>query len=116
MPAPWPSDFDSASVVCALLTLLSAALVGRAVRAGDDLVAVSLLGVQTLYLFGAAVPRIHERVPHYRRSGAILLGGFGGVALLAGSSSDLPTLYVCLGICAAVDLYVERRSTALRGE
>ncbi|WP_135302932.1 hypothetical protein [Haloarcula amylovorans] len=116
MPTSWPSTLDSSSAVCALLTLLSAALVGRAIREGSDPVVVFLLGVQTLYLFGAAAPRIRERVPLYRRVGAILLGVLGGIALLVGSSSDLPILYVCLGLCAAVDRYLERRGTVLFGK
>jgi hypothetical protein len=59
----------------------------------------------SLYLLGAAIPAVDERVPEYKRKGAIALGGIGALAAIAGTPSALPFLFVLAGIAALLGLF-----------
>jgi len=65
----------------------------------------ALFATFSLYLGGAATPVIRDNVTHYKRTGAVALGGVGIVAILTGISSGLPYLFIIGAIAAMFDLF-----------
>ncbi|MBX0323366.1 hypothetical protein EGH21_10030 [Halomicroarcula sp. F13] len=99
------TDLDAERVLFAVGGVLCGALTALVVVGGGDPVRAVLFGSFTLYLLGAAVPQVHERVPEYKRTAAIALGGVGALAALTGTSSLLPLLFVMGGVAALLGLW-----------
>jgi len=89
--------FGVGAVVTGAMTLL-------VFYAGDETQG-ALFGAFSLYLGGAATPAIRDNVTDYRRTGAIVLGGFGIAAIVLGVQSPLPMLFVIGGIAAIMNLF-----------
>ena len=89
--------FGLGAVVAGALTVL-------VIANGGEPIQVVLFGAFALYLLGAALPQIHERVPEYRRTGGMALGGVGAIGFLVGTSSLLPMLFVIGGLAAFLRL------------
>jgi len=98
------SDISLERALFALGAIISGALTAVVVVSGADPVQSVLFGAFTLYLLGAAVPQIHDRVPEYRRTAGMALGGVGALAFLIGTSSLLPILFVMGGVAAYLRL------------
>jgi len=94
------SDIGLEQALYALGAIMSSALTVLLFVSGGELVQGMLFGAFALYLLGAAVPTIHDRVPEYKRTGLIALGGVGVLAFVVGTSSVLPTLFVIGGVAA----------------
>lgn len=105
---------DSASVVSGMDTenwlfagsgVAVAALTALAVLSDADPVQVVMFGAFSLYLLGGASPAIDDRVPEYKRKGAIALGAVGVLGYLAGTQSALPLLFVLGGGMALLNVF-----------
>lgn len=94
------SDIGLEQALFALGAVISGALTVLLIAVGGELVQGVLFGTFALYLLGAALPSIHDRVPEYNRMGLIALGGVGALAFLLGTRSVLPTLFVIGGVAA----------------
>jgi len=99
------SDVDLEQALFAIGAVLSGALTVLAYNTGDDIGQQFLFLAFTTYLAGAALPAARERVPEYKRTGAIALGGVGAVTYFAGTSSALPLLFVIGGVAAYLRLF-----------
>lgn len=84
--------------------VLAAALTLLVILNSDDVVQRFLFLCFTAYLLGAAVPAVYERVPNYRRTGAIALGAVGAVGYVAGTASTLPLLFALAGVAALLGI------------
>jgi len=98
------TDISLERTLFSLGALLSGALTVVVLVVSPDLVQGVLFGAFTLYLLGEAVPGIHDRVPEYRRTAGMALGGVGALAFLIGTSSVLPLLFVMGGVAAFLRL------------
>jgi len=98
------SAMDTEQTLFAVGGVLSAALTVLVILNSDDVVQRFLFLCFTAYLLGAAVPPVYERVPDYRRTGAIALGAVGAIGFFAGTSSALPLLFVLGGVAALLGI------------
>lgn len=97
-------SMDTEQVLFAGGGVLAAALTLLVILNSDDVVQRFLFLCFTAYMFGAAVPAVTERVPDYRRTGAIALGAVGAVGYVAGTASTLPLLFVLAGVAALLGI------------
>jgi hypothetical protein len=88
--------FAVLSVVCSALTI-------RAVVRGHDELQALLLGILTVYALSIALNTIVQ-ISHLKRYAAIPLGVIGTVVYVVGVPTDLPILFIILGIGAVIDL------------
>ncbi|WP_262177803.1 hypothetical protein [Haloarcula laminariae] len=98
------SAVDTERLLFGLGAVISGVLTMVVFYLGDDVQGL-LFGAFSLYLGGAATPAVRDGVPDYKRTGAIALSGVGIVALLLGSQSALPMLFVIGGIAALFNLF-----------
>jgi hypothetical protein len=88
--------FAVLSVVCSALTI-------RAVVRGHSELQILLLGMLTVYVLSIALNTILQ-ISHLKRYAAIPLGVIGTVVYVVGVPTDLPILFIILGIGAVIDL------------
>lgn len=98
------SNIDTEQALFALGGILSAGLTALVYMSGGDPVQRFLYLCFTAYLLGAAIPPIYERVPAYRRTGAVALGAIGAMGYFAGTASALPLLFVIAGVAAILGI------------
>jgi len=84
------------SVFCCVLTI-------RAVLRGHNELQILLLGMLTVYVLSIALKPIVQ-ISHLKRYAAIPLGVIGTVVCVVGVPTDLPILFIMLGIGAVIDL------------
>jgi hypothetical protein len=68
-------------------------------------VQILLFATFSLFLLGGGIQRIYETVPEYERTAGMILGGVGLIALVVGSPSVLPALFVLGGVAAYFRLW-----------
>jgi len=86
----WALLYAFFAVACGGLTI-------RALVRGHHWIQVLLLGILTIYLLSITLNRFAQ-VPHFKRLAAIPLGVVGIIAYVIGTSTDLPILFIFLGI------------------
>ncbi|MDS0258759.1 hypothetical protein NDI56_05055 [Haloarcula sp. S1CR25-12] len=98
------SDIGTERALFALGAVITGVLTILVFLSGNDDQG-ALFGVFSIYLGGAATPAIRNSVPDYKRTGAIALGGVGVIAILMGTQSGLPVLFVIGAIAALMNLF-----------
>ena len=88
--------FTVLSVICGALTV-------RAVVRGHDELQALLLGILTVYALSIALNTIVQ-ISHLKRYAAVPLGVIGTVVYVVGVPTDLPILFIILGVGAVIDL------------
>lgn len=92
------------SVILALLAVCCGVFTAWEVARGRQPVRLVLLASLTVYLFGAALPPVRRLIPEYEQVAAVPLGVLGVVASVQGAPTDLPVLFVLLGVGGLVEL------------
>lgn len=98
-------DIATEQAVFAVGGVLVAGLALLAFFNGAETVELALFLSFSAYLLGAALPPVSERVPEYKRTGAMALGVVGVIAYLLGTSSPLPVLFVLGGGAALLRIF-----------
>jgi hypothetical protein len=86
-----------------VLTAACGALTIRAMVRGHDEVQVLLLGMLTTYALSITLNPIAQ-ISHLKRYAALPLGVIGTVVYVTGAPTDLPILFILLGVGAVIDL------------